>query len=233
MLPIKHEYLKPSQEQMAWLQQHDSRVKISGVERLVPLHSYFKMKLAGTANEMFTRESVFLKLQEALSLVPSEYSFLIFDAFRTKETQKAIFDVIYLEQQKLHPDYPPEKIKEITLQFVADPSDPTRFPVLPHNSGGAIDLTLAKEGVRLDLGTQFDEVSPLSATDFFEQDYSSEHGLSQQKWHEVRDNRRLLFNCLKQVGFSNYHEEWWHYDLGTCFWKKALNVEWMYDALEK
>ena len=30
-------------------------------------------------------------------------------------------------------------------------------------------------------------------------------------------NRRLLWNVMTQVGFSNYPEEWWHFDFGNQF----------------
>ncbi len=230
--PIDTNYSMPSMQNIDWLKKNSNSTKIEEHPRLVPLHTYRKMGLAGTTATMYTRASVFSKINEVLSLLPNDYQILIFDAFRTVETQKCLFNSIFLQQKKINPHYSLEQLETLTRQFVADPYNSTLFPVLPHNSGGAIDLTLSKNGVPLAMGTAFDEVSPLSATHFFEQDFHAEHGFSREEWSAVRTNRRLLFNGLKQVGLTNYQEEWWHYDLGTYFWKKALGADWCYPSME-
>ncbi|MCG4287414.1 D-alanyl-D-alanine dipeptidase, partial [Lactobacillaceae bacterium KNUT 0156] len=33
-----------------------------------------------------------------------------------------------------------------------------------------------------------------------------------------RENRRLLYHVMTQAGFTNYIEEWWHFDYGNQNW---------------
>jgi len=81
----------------------------------------------------------------------------------------------------------------------------------PHLTGGAIDITLAdRQGKALNLGTAFDEMNEKSATRYFE------HNPSENL--EACRHRRLLYNCMSQAGFSNYAEEWWHYDFHNVAW---------------
>ena len=53
----------------------------------------------------------------------------------------------------------------------------------------------------LDMGTAYDCLSPLSATE--------SRGVSQ----EARGNRLLLRDVMSRHGFRNYSKEWWHYTL--------------------
>ena len=87
-------------------------------------------------------------------------------------------------------------------------------------------------GQLLDMGTDFDAVTPMSSTNFFEQNYQINSEISEKRWYEVRINRRILFNALKHVGFTNYEVEWWHYDLGNCMWANILNKNWYYPSME-
>lgn len=102
---------------------------------------------------------------------------------------------------------------KLTQTYVSLPStNPTRPS--PHNTGGAVDLTLAYEdGSQAPMGTEFDDFSVRAATAYFE----NKSGLTGQE-KEFRDNRRILFYALTQVGFTNYREEWWHFDYGNQFW---------------
>ena len=70
-----------------------------------------------------------------------------------------------------HPQALHDELMQRTRQFVAHPEEISRFAVPPHNSGSAIDLVLAFCGQALDMGTDFDEVSPWSATAAFEEPF--------------------------------------------------------------
>lgn len=65
----------------------------------------------------------------------------------------------------------------------------------------------------LEMGTVFDGVHPETATRFYEEHPPQVGTLDERR----RDNRRLLYNVMAAVGFSNYPEEWWHFDFGNQF----------------
>ena len=64
------------------------------------------------------------------------------------------------------------------------------------------------------MGTVFDGVQDETFTLYFENlgeaDLSNEAAVA-------RDNRRLLWNVMDEAGFSNYPDEWWHFDFGNQF----------------
>ena len=37
---------------------------------------------------------------------------------------------------------------------------------------------------------------------------------------------------MKSVGFVNYEQEWWHYDLGDCIWSEKMDIDWYFDGAE-
>jgi hypothetical protein len=64
------------------------------------------------------------------------------------------------------------------------------------------------------MGTVLDEVSEKTLTLYFEN--LDQTSISDEE-RETRDNRRLLWNVMVEAGFSNYPEEWWHFDFGNQF----------------
>lgn len=64
-------------------------------------------------------------------------------------------------------------------------------------------------GRELEMGTPFDYFGVEAASAYFESAAgSSERGSS------PRRNRRILFHLMKDAGFENYEEEWWHFSCG-------------------
>lgn len=196
------------------------------------LHAYVDLGLEGANSNMTTRLAVKEQLLLALRSLPPGHEFWVFDAFRSRQTQLALFQFIYRQQSKLHPLESDKKIWQLTRQFVAHPDETSRFAIPPHNSGGAVDLTLAFNGTPLDMGTEFDEVSPFSETVAFEKPWNKSTPFSEERWRAICENRRLLFNTMKSVGFVNYVEEWWHYDLGDCIWAQTLKQDWHFPTME-
>jgi zinc D-Ala-D-Ala dipeptidase len=84
-----------------------------------------------------------------------------------------------------------------------------------HTRGLAVDLTIIdKNGHELDMGTPYDN--------FTEKAHSTYQNLPQ----DVLNNRKLLKEVLKDVGFQGIRTEWWHfsyqkknYDLSDWVWK--------------
>ncbi len=115
-----------------------------------------------------------IKIAETLG-----YRFRIFDAFRPSEAQWALWN---------HTPDP---------EFLADPRRGS-----PHSRGAAIDLTLVdEEGNDLEMGTGFDEFTPLS--------HHGNPGISEL----AQKNRILLMGIMTTAGWDFYRNEWWHYQL--------------------
>ena len=74
---------------------------------------------------------------------------------------------------------------------------------------------LREKSTPVNMGTAFDEVSPKTATRFFEEKLAA--GSLGSDEEECLKNRRILFNALEQAGLRNYPEEWWHFDSGNQF----------------
>ena len=91
----------------------------------------------------------------------------------------------------------------------SDPKKPS-----PHSTGGSVDVTILDEsGIPLDMGTKFDDSSIASSTAYFEKVDDI-----------ITENRRLLYHVMTEQGFTNYSEEWWHFDYGNQNWAWVLDM---------
>jgi zinc D-Ala-D-Ala dipeptidase len=139
-----------------------------------------------TARPVYARPGCYLNaeaerlLRHAVDLArPLGFRLKLFDAFRPAEAQWRLWN--------FRPD--PE--------FLADPRRGS-----PHSRGAAIDLTLVDaSGVELEMGTGFDEFSPLSHHGVTELPLAAQH------------NRLVLIGLMTAAGWDFYRNEWWHYQL--------------------
>jgi D-alanyl-D-alanine dipeptidase len=197
-------------------------------------NSYLKDKLNGSLPDLFLRKSLFLRLKEVSKKLDKSHKLFIFDGFRTLETQKHLFDNIFKHFNKIYP----EKSKEQTIlhveEFVSNPYNKDKFPLPLHNSGGAVDLAIydCNQKKLLNFGSPFDNLDHLSHTVYFEKNWTEPCKFTKKDWNEIQENRRYLFNVMKDVGFTNYSHEWWHYDMGDCLWAKTLKTNWFYESME-
>lgn len=171
---------------------------------------YFKW---GHTNDptMKARESVIKKLREARKNLPKGYNFKIWDGFRTLKVQKILYDDYYERLKKEHPDFSHEKLCQMVEIFVSPLSHDPKFPA-PHNTGGAIDLTIVDEnGNEFEMGTPFDEFTESAFTNHFANKPES----------KIHKNRMMFKEIMESVGFANYFEEWWHYSYGDQEWAKT------------
>jgi D-alanyl-D-alanine dipeptidase len=136
--------------------------------------------------------------------------------------------------KKLHPYFSEAQLRAETCKYVAPATDNEDTQLPNHNTGGAIDLTLFDlvTGEPWDFGTEFDHTSELAHSDFFEGPVEPAYGIDEVRWLLIRRNRRVLFHLMKQLGFVNYHYEWWHYDLGDCHWANIHGLDWHYASME-
>lgn len=189
---------------------------------------YFEQNIKGALEICYCRKGVAQKLIEAAKYLPKGYKFLIWDAWRTVEVQQSIFNNFKVELKLKHPklidDY---QLQKATEKYVSLPSSDPLKPS-PHLTGGAIDLTIVNdEQVRLEMGTEFDFFGKTAKTDFFETNSKTDNDFI------VRDNRRLLYNILINCGFTNYPEEWWHFDFGNQFWALSKKTTAIYNFAKK
>jgi D-alanyl-D-alanine dipeptidase len=221
-------------EHLQWLQKESRAQQLTAKQGLIIGNSYFTQGIVGTHPAMFARSAVVILLNQIAEALPTHLSLIIYDTFRTIATQKAIFNDFYAHIQRLHPQWDAAHCQQETLRFASHPDHLGTNTVLAHNSGGAVDLAIADRasGTQLDFGTEFDEISDYSATDYFEGDYSEQCGMNHDRFLIVRKNRRMLFNLMKQAGFTNYIHEWWHFDLGTYHWAALRESSWQYPSME-
>ena len=120
------------------------------------------------------------RLERAIALAAAlQLRFKVFDAFRPSEAQWVLWN---------HTPDP---------NFLADPRRGS-----PHSRGVAVDVTLlSADGGELDMGTGFDEFTPLS-----------HHGSTAISAAAQR-NRFLLLGLMSAAGWDFYGNEWWHYQL--------------------
>jgi len=223
----------PNKSDQLFLQENDQKVEIIPSSRLRLENEYFKQKLTGSNQKMFLRMGVAIRLNLALTYLPKEYGFIIFDAFRTIETQWAIWNTMHAIVKNRHPSWSEKKVFQETLKFVSNPSSNGLYPVQPHNSGGAIDIGLTDDvGNILDMGSAFDEISERSATAFFDRSRPDKSKISAENWASYSRRRRILTDALTKAGFTGDKDEWWHFDLGSCCWASIVESKWFYPAME-
>ncbi|MCM1299689.1 MAG: M15 family metallopeptidase [Firmicutes bacterium] len=174
---------------------------------------YYGQGLPGAENGCKLRLLTAQRLETALQGLPEKLTFKVYDSYRTVETQQALYDSYYGILKSAHNDWSEERLEEETKKFVSKPSLDEENPSV-HNTGGAVDLTLydKEKGRELNMGTEFDDFSPKANTRYFEE------SADLPRSEEIRSNRRLLYWCMINAGFTNLPTEWWHYDYGDGFW---------------
>lgn len=187
---------------------------------------YYRKGIDGAVEDMRLRKSVIDHLETALSLLPDEYTFKIFDAWRPLSVQQVLFDDYFKRVSVRCSGFPREIIIDEVERFVTTLSSDIEKPFV-HATGGAVDLTVINKntGDALDMGTEFDDFLPSSGTCYFEKmnpDIRSE---------DVLMNRRLLYWTMINAGFTNFPSEWWHYDFGNAFWGFYSDMPVMYKGI--
>ncbi|MFA5925467.1 MAG: M15 family metallopeptidase [Parcubacteria group bacterium] len=172
---------------------------------------YFKQGLSEDSR-MFLRKTVadkLLKIQQGFK----GYKFKLWDGYRSRKVQNAIYEKFWNELKGKNPDWDEEKLKAEVGVFVTDANDANRIP--PHATGGSVDLTLVdKDGNELDMGTEFDYFGPEASSYYFE---NADTNI------EARNNQKMLREAMIAEGFSVDKDEWWHFDFGNQKWALELN----------
>ena len=166
---------------------------------------------------IFLRERLAKKLLEIelVRLEPKGFRWVVYDGFRSRETQAAIYEYYYNKFSYEDPGQSLQSLSEKTQTFVTIPDTISRIP--PHTTGGSVDLGLydLTTGQLIELGADFDEFVPAVVTDYFEQS-----GCSQG----IRDLRRFMNDILADVGVASDVDEFFHKDFGNQKWAAHLNL---------
>jgi D-alanyl-D-alanine dipeptidase len=175
--------------------------------RVIEDPRYVAMGLPGALPGCWVREALGERLARAAATLPDGMLLLVWDGWRSIETQSALFESYVADLAGQYPDLARAELEQVARPYVTPP-DPGHHAPPPHLTGGAVDLTLATaDGREMDLGTGFDAFVPEAGAAALE-DLDM----------PARANRRLLFHALTAQGLTAYVEEWWHFDFGNQFW---------------
>ena len=167
----------------------------------------------------YARESVINKLIQATNYLPNEYKFLIKEAYRQLSRQRKSFEEAFEEYRKQYPMKNDSEIYDLTCQYVAPVN------VAGHPTGGAIDITLLKDGIEVDMGTEFNDI-PIEPENLTHLQSIYINDLAKEK-------RKILIDCMEKVGFVNYPTEWWHWSYGDCYWAFLNNSDALYTPVDE
>lgn len=196
--------------------------------RILITSEYFNQNIIGAIERCYLRETAANLLSTAADELPHGWKLVIYDGWRPLTVQKSIFDEYYMRLKQQFPSKKHSEVLALTKRYVSLPSDNPLKPS-PHNTGGAIDLSIRDStGTDLDMGSFFDDFSDCAFTSHFEFDLQ-EANISSES-HIKLINRRILYNLMTSVGFTNYPEEWWHFDYGNQFWAKLTNQSAIFGA---
>jgi zinc D-Ala-D-Ala dipeptidase len=182
---------------LAWLSTDQNFADVSDIPNLkvnlryASENNFLKKNVYGDFHQCFLHRIAAEKLRKAATELQEEkpgWKLLAFDCLRPRSVQEKLFAVV-----KGTPQQP----------YVADPRSGSI-----HNYGFAIDLSLEDEsGRELDMGTAFDDFTPLSQPNH-EREYLEAGKLTKDQI----EHRFILRNLMLHAGFVQLPIEWWHYD---------------------
>ncbi|MFY0546208.1 M15 family metallopeptidase [Brevibacillus sp. H7] len=172
---------------------------------------YYHQKINGSLPDCYVRAGVAERLVQAAERLDDGYTLVVLDGWRPLSVQQALYDQfksVLLAQGWREGEELFAELSKYVAKPSVEPDRPSR-----HLTGGAVDVTIAGPNGWLDMGTAFDDFTERARTHYFEQvDKPDDHALY------IRTNRRLLHRLMAEAGFTNYSEEWWHYDFGNQAW---------------
>lgn len=184
------------------------------------LNAPYYRKVTLRPEKVWLRSGVVNRLANVNALLaPLGVEVYVLDGYRPIECQQALWDFFMERARVMLPSPTEEQCLEFTKSFVADPrrfelADPTSWTL--HITGGAVDLTLIRKdnGQELYMGGIFDDSHEVSSPRYYETATQE----SASSYIEAKRNRRLLYWVMRELGFTNHHNEWWHFDYGTQLW---------------
>ncbi len=147
---------------------------------------------------------------------------LVWDAYRTLQCQKHIYDKCRAEIISQNPALTADEADRAVSHFVSPAS---QLHPAPHNTGGAVDVTIMYDNQSQALG-RFDDFSPHGRTDYYDHQ-------PPERDEDVlaRDLRALLKRVMTEFDFVGIESEWWHFELGTKRWAENKDKETRFNRL--
>lgn len=206
------------------------KVMPENTPRLKAENKYYSDGITGAVEGIWVRKSLVSMIEKVIDLLPSNITLVVWDAWRPISVQKFLSQKVQSTVQNTNNFISPENVCEEAGKYAADPDD-IKIGSPPHLTGGAIDVCLLdSNGNMLNMGTPLDYVGPEAATAYYEI-VKAKRMLNKQEQIAMK-NRRVLYNVMTQVGFTNYLYEWWHFDYGNQFWAIVKKCDAIYNATQ-
>jgi D-alanyl-D-alanine dipeptidase len=159
--------------------------------RYASLNNFTGHNLYGDFKKAYLHRIAAEKLAKAaviLQTLRPGHQMVIYDALRPRSAQQILWNHVKGTSKE---------------QYVANPQGGSM-----HNFGFAVDLSLYDvSGKELDMGTLFDDFTPMS------QPRLEDQFLKEGKLSEAQiQNRHLLRKAMEAAGFIQLPIEWWHFD---------------------
>jgi len=156
---------------------------------------------------MYVRRSIADRLRRAQRLLPDNLQLIVFDAYRSVEVQRSLYDQFMRALRALRPGWSEMELTDETERYISLPSTNPLCPS-PHSTGGTVDVAIIRDGYMIEFGTPFDHGTKRSALRYFEDETNVHSGVD----IEAREHRRLLYAVMHEVGFEGFEHEWWHFN---------------------
>ncbi|WP_114424450.1 M15 family metallopeptidase [Nocardioides houyundeii] len=158
------------------------------------------------------REPVAERLATAAGRASDEgYVLRLVEGHRPLALQRRYFDEYAAELREARPSLGTAELYALTARHVSPPD------IAPHSAGAAVDVTLDRDGIELDLGC------PVNATP------EASGGRCYTEHPSVTGaplaHRRALGALMSAAGFVNYPTEWWHWSYGDRYWAWATGSD--------
>lgn len=183
--------------------------------------------IRGSRTDGWLRKTIAEKLERANALLaPFDAELLILDAYRSIDCQHGLWEFFYERGREEIPNASEDDLKNYALGYLRDPRnfdplDARTFPI--HITGSSIDVILRHRntGEWMNMGSKFEEIIPISTSDYFERQLLE--GRIEEN-DERLWNRRLMDWALRSEDFLNDPILYWHYDWGNQIWIKVKNA---------
>ena len=128
---------------------------------------YPLLKMENAVEECYVRKEVFEKLKIAQNNLPQGYALRIWDGWRPFLLQRELYEKYsqnIIGQFNLK-DASFEEKQKVIAKFVSNPEKDENAPIV-HATGGAVDVTLLKDGKEVFMGTAFDAFTDKTKTNY-------------------------------------------------------------------
>jgi D-alanyl-D-alanine dipeptidase len=158
---------------------------------------------------VYLRKSVAKMLKKAQGFLPKGVNFIIGDAWRPSYIQAEIYFSFIRRFEKKYPKWSRQRIIREVEKYVA----PWKGSgASGHMTGGAIDLRLVdRRGHKIPMKSR--------RLSYQENAFPVQKKLPGY----IQRNREILFKAMRKAGFSNCHNEYWHWSYGDYYWAKRNN----------